>query len=261
MSNTGTLYDITAEDPRGQLLIENPADADACRRMQASTLARIGIGRAGPRYRTRTMLRFRADHAVAMDAVWSHVDESIVDSLGFVKVQTLVRDKEEYITRPDLGRRFSAETIERIQKTCLFCPDVQIIVADGLSAPAINNNLRDILPIMLDGLSAAGCRLGTPVFVKYGRVATMDKISEALHAKVTVLLVGERPGLAVGDSMGCYMAYEASCAKPESQRTVISNIHKNGTPPVEAGAHIVSLVGILMKKKASGVDLDRKSVV
>lgn len=83
----------------------------------------------------------------------------------------------------------------------------------------------------------------------------MDKISEALNAKVTVLLVGERPVLATGESMSSYMAYKASSLKPESQRTVVSNIHKNGTPPVEAGAQIVYLVEIMMSKKSSGVEL------
>ena len=83
----------------------------------------------------------------------------------------------------------------------------------------------------------------------------MDKISEALNAKVTLILIGERPGLATGDSMSCYIAYEASTIKPESQRTVISNIHKNGMPPVEAGAQIVQLIELLIKEKKSGIDL------
>jgi ethanolamine ammonia-lyase small subunit len=201
------------------------------------------------------LLRFRADHAVAMDAVWSYVDESIVDSLGFYKVQTLVADKEQYITRPDLGREFSTETLEGIKKNCIEQPVVQIIAVDGLSAHAINANLADVYSILADGVRAKGYILGTPIFVKYGRVATMDQISEALEAKVSILLVGERPGLATGESMSSYMAYEASTKKPESQRTVISNIHKNGIPPVEAGAQIVDLIDIFLREKKSGVAL------
>lgn len=247
--------DISAIDLSDRVTIKSPIDTEACRRMKATTLARVCVGRAGPRYRTETLLRFRADHAVAMDAVWSSVDESVVDAFGFLKVQTLIGDKDEYLTRPDLGRCFSDETIGYIKANCVDSPDVQIIAADGLSSPAINDNIGDIYPIMMDGFKAAGYRVGTPIFVKYGRVATMDKISEALQAKVTVLLVGERPGLAVGNSMSSYMAYESSSSKPESQRTVISNIHKNGTPAVEAGAHIVSIVGIMLQKKISGVDL------
>ncbi len=254
MSET-MVNDISAIDLSDRVTIKNPLDEKVCRKLKSTTLARICVGRAGPRYRTETLLRFRADHAVAMDAVWSSVDETVVDKLGFLKVQTLVNSKDEYIKRPDLGRCFSEETMKFIKENCVDSPDVQIIVADGLSAPAINDNIGDIYPIMLDGFKAAGYRIGTPIFVKFGRVATMDKISDALHATVTVLLVGERPGLAVGNSMGSYMAYESSASKPESQRNVISNIHKNGTPAVEAGAHIVSIVKIMLEKKISGVDL------
>lgn len=238
-----------------RVMVQNPKDATACRALLNETIARICVGRSGDRMRTATYLRLRADHSVAMDAVWTEVDETIIDALGFYKMQTLVRNKEEYVTRPDLGRQFSKETLDALVKDCVFQPDVQVVVADGLSAFAIQENLRDVYAVLRDGLEAQQYRLGTPVFVRYGRVATMDPISEVLHARVTVLLVGERPGLAVGSSMGCYMAYESSSAKPESQRTVISNIHRNGTPPVEAGAQIVDLVGTLMREKKSGVAL------
>lgn len=247
--------DISMLDLTERVTIVNPEDAEECRRLKKKTLARICVGRAGDRYKTETMLRFRADHAVAMDAVWSSVDEKVVDDLDFVKVQTLVKNKDEYLTRPDFGRRFSDQTLGFIKENCRHSPDVQIIAADGLSSPAIDRNIQDIYPVIVDGLTAKGYTIGTPIFVRFGRVATMDKISETLGATVTILLVGERPGLATGESMGCYMAYEASSAKPESQRTVISNIHKNGTPPVEAGAHIVSIVEIMMDKKLSGVEL------
>lgn len=225
------------------------------KRMKKSTNARICVGRAGTRYKTETLLKLRADHAVAMDAVWSHVDESIIDKLNFLKVQTMVKDKEQYIQRPDLGRKFSKETMEYIKDNCIKNPDVQIIAGDGLSSPAITVNLEDIYGIIIDGLKAKGYKIGTPIFVKYARVATMDKISEALNAKVTIILIGERPGLATGESMSSYMAYRSSTKKPESQRTVISNIHRSGTPPVEAGAQIVYLVDLMMQEKKSGIEL------
>lgn len=132
---------------------------------------------------------------------------------------------------------------------------MQLVVADGLSGFAINANLRDIYAIMMDGFAEKGYRVGTPIFVRYSRVATMDKISEALGAKVTIQLIGERPGLATGESMSVYMAYEASSSKPESQRTVISNIYAHGIPPLEAGAQVVHLTEILMREKKSGVEL------
>lgn len=206
--------------------IDNPEDMEMCKVLKESTPARICVGRAGTRFKTNTLLKFRADHAVAMDAVWSSVDENLIDELKFLKVQTLVKDKEEYITRPDLGKKFSTETTEYIKEKCMNAPEVQIIAGDGLSSTAINANLKDVYSIVTDGLKAKGYSVGTPIFVKYSRVATMDKISEALNAKITIILIGERPGLATGESMSCYMAYEASSKKPESQRTVISNIHR-----------------------------------
>ena len=249
------LEDISTIDLSDKISVENPMDYKGCLVLNKSTPARICIGKAGSRYKTSDYLRLRADHAVAMDAVWSHVDESIVDELGFLKFQTLVKDKEEYITRPDLGRKFSKEVIVDIKEKCTCNIDVQIIAGDGLSSPAITSNLKDIYPMIVEGVKGKGYSLGTAIFVKYARVATMDKISEALNAKITLILIGERPGLATGESMSCYIAYEASSKKPESQRTVISNIHKNGMPPVEAGAQIVQLIEILMKEKKSGIDL------
>ncbi len=249
------IRDISEIDYTARITIDNPMDKESCIRLKKTTNARICVGRAGERFKTETLLKFRADHAIAMDAVWSYVDESMIDQLGFFKVQTLVEDKEEYIRRPDLGRGFSKETIGRIKESCIHHPDVQIIAADGLSSCAINANLPDIYPMMVEGLLTKGYTIGTPIFVKYSRVATMDKISEALDAKVTIILIGERPGLATGESMSSYMAYESSTTKPESQRTVVSNIHKNGIPAVEAGAQIVNLVEVLMREKKSGVEL------
>lgn len=250
-----SIRDISSIDYSDRVTIDNPLDKESCIRLKKTTNARICIGRAGDRFKTETLLRFRADHAVAIDSVWSHVDETIVDNLNFIKVQTLIKDKEQYITRPDYGRVFSKETMATIKNSCIMNPDVQIVVADGLSSHAINANLSDIYPIIVDGAKSKGYKIGTPIFVKYGRVATMDKISEALNAKITVLLVGERPGLATGESMSSYMAYESSTSKPESQRTVISNIYKNGTLPVEAGAQIVHLIEVMMREKNSGVEL------
>ncbi|MDF2565613.1 MAG: Ethanolamine ammonia-lyase light chain [Massilibacillus sp.] len=249
------IRDISEIDYTARITIDNPMDKESCIRLKKTTNARICVGRAGERFKTETLLKFRADHAIAMDAVWSYVDESMIDQLGFFKVQTLVEDKEEYIRRPDLGRVFSKETIGRIKENCIHHPDVQIIAADGLSSCAINANLPDIYPMMVEGALTKGYTIGTPIFVKYSRVATMDKISEALDAKVTIILIGERPGLATGESMSSYMAYESSTTKPESQRTVVSNIHKNGIPAVEAGAQIVNLVEVLMREKKSGVEL------
>jgi ethanolamine ammonia-lyase small subunit len=247
--------DVSAVDYTSRVTIENPADLGLCERIKRSTNARICVGRAGTGLRTETYLRYLSDHAAAMDSVRADVDESILEGFGFVKVQTLAGNRAEYITRPDLGRNFSAETLSRISCECLRGVQMQIVIGDGLSAYAVERNIRDIYPVILDGLTMKGYSIGTPIFVKYARVATMDRISEALDAEVTMILIGERPGLITNESLSCYMAYRSSSSKPESQRTVVSNIYRHGTPPVEAGAHIVHLAEILMREKKSGAEL------
>jgi ethanolamine ammonia-lyase small subunit len=107
----------------------------------------------------------------------------------------------------------------------------------------------------MDGFASMGIKTGTPVFVRFGRVATMDCISEALNAEVTILLVGKRLGLASDDSMSAYMAYQSSPQKPESQRTVISNIYRNGLYPVEAGAQMIHITECMLQTHASGISL------
>ena len=247
--------DISLPEVKERVLVEHPHSLAMIKRLKKTTNARLGVGRAGDRYRTETLMKFRADHAIAQDAVWTDIDETLIDEMGFYKVQTLVQNKEEYVRRPDRGRLFSAETMAAIKRDCIHNPDVQLVIADGLSGFAINANLKDIYAIMMDGFQEKGYRVGTPIFVRYSRVATMDKISEALGATVTIQLIGERPGLATGESMSVYMAYEASSKKPESQRTVVSNIYEQGIPPLEAGAQVVHLTEVLMREKKSGVDL------
>lgn len=223
--------------------------------MKSKTTARIGVGKAGPRLRTSTLLQLRADHAKAKDAVMSSVDESKLRDLGLFTVQSLCNSIDEHLTRPDRGRKLSDRTIADLKSRCIIHPQVQIYVSDGLSNSAIDANVSDMLPIMFDLFKQRGITTGTPFFVKYGRVPTMDVISEALDAEVTCVLIGERPGLAAADSMSAYIAYNATVGMPESRRTVISNIHGNGIQPVEAGAYAVSIIEKMLREKTSGVDL------
>ena len=131
------------------------------------------------------------------------------------------------------------------------------IVSDGLSSSSIEANAPKILPIVMEGLKEKGISTGTPIFVKFGRVAAQDQISELLNAKIVCSFIGERPGLATAESMSAYISYMATVGMPEARRTVVSNIHKNGVPAVEAGAYIVDLLALILEKKASGVDLKK----
>lgn len=226
--------------------------------LKKTTPARIDVGRCGPRLRTETMLKLRADHAAARDAVFMDVSENFLQYADLFSVVTCCRDKNEFLTRPDLGRMFPEKELQTISRKCQHHVDVQVYVSDGLSSTAVEANVRDALPVLIDGLKAKGLTVGTPFFVKFGRVGAMDAVSELLDSKVTCVLIGERPGLGTAESMSAYIAYEARVGMPESRRTVVSNIHSRGTPAVEAGAYLVDLLEEILKARVSGVELSRQ---
>lgn len=247
--------DITSPECKAIPLIENPEDPEALQRMMKRTTARIGVGRTGSRLKTQTMLALRADHAQARDAVFADVDPKVLEEAGLFTVQTLCEDKNTYVTRPDLGRQLSPEAVQTLREKCVANPDVQIYAADGLSSTAIEANLTKILPVITESLTRMGLKVGTPFYLRFGRVGSQEHVAETLGAKVVCVLIGERPGLATAESMSAYIAYNAYVGMPESKRTVVSNIHKNGTAAVEAGAYVAEVIAKILEQKASGVDL------
>ncbi|WP_420026346.1 ethanolamine ammonia-lyase subunit EutC [Fusobacterium ulcerans] len=249
------LIDITKIDLRDVIELKNPANEAELMKYKKKTPARIGISRAGTRYTTNTMLRFRADHASAVDAVYTDVSEEFLNANNLFTVQTKCHSKDEYMTRPDLGRRLNEESINILKEKAKKSPKVEIFVSDGLSSTAIEANVEDTLPAIINGLKSYGIEAGTPFFLKYGRVGAADEVSEILDAEVTCVLIGERPGLATSESMSAYITYKGYMGIPESKRTVVSNIHKNGTPASEAGAHIAHIIKKILDAKASGQDL------
>lgn len=249
------LDDISELDLRELYLVPHPEKRDAFLELKRRTPARLAVGRAGARYKTLTQLRMRADHAAAQDSVFSMVDEEFVTKQGYVPVQTLCEDKDQYLTRPDMGRRFGPEAQEVIKKTLGSNPKVALVVGDGLSSAAIEANAADCMAAVQQGLRAYHIEPGPVLFVKYCRVGASDHIGELTGAEVVCMLVGERPGLVTAESMSAYLTYGARIGVPESRRTVISNIHRQGTTAVEAGAHIAELVDRMLKQKTSGIDL------
>ena len=247
--------DVTKLDLRKLYLTKNPADPEGFLRLKQRTPARLGSGRAGPRYETLTMLRFRADHAAAQDAVFSQVAEDFAQKHGLVAVQTRCGDKEEYLTRPDLGRIFDEENQQILRREITGKPRILIVVGDGLSSAAIAANAKDCMAAIRDGLKARGLDTGKAVFVRYCRVGAGDAIGDVTGCEVVCMLVGERPGLVTDKSMSAYITYNPHIGSLESSRTVVSNIHAQGTPAVEAGAHIAELIDTILKKKVSGVGL------
>ena len=247
--------DVTQLDLRQLYLVENPENGEKFKKLKAKTPARLGSGKAGPRYKTLTMLRFRADHAAAQDAVFSQVAEDFAAKNGMTEVQTRCRSKDEYLTRPDLGRCFDEENQRKIRAAIPGTPKVQIVVGDGLSSAAITANAMDCLEAIRDGLKLQGIDPGTPIFVRYCRVGAGDAIGDVTGCELVCMLVGERPGLVTDKSMSAYITYRPRTGVSESSRTVVSNIHSLGTPAVEAGAHIAGLIETILKKQVSGVGL------
>lgn len=247
--------DVTGLDLRKLYLTEDPADKTAFARLKEKTPARLGCGRAGPRYKTLTMLRFRADHAAAQDAVFSELPREFGEKNGMVTLQTECRDKDEYLTRPDLGRRFDEENRKKMERELPRNPRVQIVVGDGLSSAAIEANAMDCIAAIRDGLKARGIDTGKAAFVRYCRVGAGDAVGDVTGCEVVCVLVGERPGLVTDKSMSAYITYKPYTGILEAGRTVVSNIHSQGTPAVEAGAFIAELIETILRKKVSGVGL------
>ena len=232
----GELPDVTAIDIRTQYLVENPEHGQEYAELKFNAPCRLGIGRAGARYLTLPQLEFRAAHSAAQDAVFNDVDAGFVEKMGLWTVQTQCESKDVYLTRPDLGRKLSPEAADTVKSKCKKNPTVQIYVSDGLSSAAVAANIGDLLPAIMQGLESYRIDVGTPFFV-------------------TCTLIGERPGLITAESMSAYIAYKATVGMPEARRTVVSNIHRSGTVPAEAGAHIAEIIKIMLEKKASGTDL------
>jgi ethanolamine ammonia-lyase small subunit len=246
IDDTHTARDDTVDDPEDESELE---------RIVSRSPSRLGVGRTGPRPRTETMLVFQADHGRARDAVLTTVDDTFVEDLGLVKIQTLVEDKDQYLARPDLGAEISEETAEYLRTHCQQHPHIQVIISDGLSSTAVEANVSDLLPALLDELDERGLSVGSPVFVEFGRVDVMDAIGEELDADCCVNLIGERPGLRTAESLSAYMVYGPERGAPTAKKSVISNIHSGGLPPVEAGAKIADMLAEMVEQKASGLDL------
>ena len=257
----GSAEDVSAIDLRKLYLTKDPQNGEEYRKLKMRTPARLGMGKAGPRYKTLTMLRFRADHAAAQDAVFSEAPQDFAGKNGLVPVQTCCKDKEEYLTRPDLGRCFDKKHQQIIKNSVPNPPTVQIVVGDGLSSAAILHNALDCMAAIQDGLKGRGIDMGQPLFVRYCRVGAGDAIGDVTGCSVVCILVGERPGLFTDKSMSAYITYNPHTGVSESSRTVVSNIHAQGTPAVEAGAHVAELIEKILKKKVSGVGLHLEGTV
>lgn len=249
------LPDLTTPDARMRTWIRNPSNPDALRILKGTTPARIGIGRTGPRYRNVPQVLFYADHAITQDALSKEIDQRLLQQFDLFQVQTMVNDRMEYLLRPDLGRRLSDAARATLGQKCIKKPDVQLYIADGLSAAAIEHNLRDIFPVFQQGMKQAGLKTGTPFYVKFARVGLMNDVNSIVDAQVVVTFIGERPGLGRAESMSAYLGYRPQPNSSDANRDVVCNIYAGGTNPLEAGAYVVEFVKKMIRHQASGIRL------
>lgn len=254
------LPDPTLVEYRRAIGVEKPYDGEGLRNLRSTTTARIGVGRAGPRPKTKTLLLFQSDHGVTQDAIYGEVSEEVLAKFNLFTVQTQIEDRGQYLLRPDLGRRLSAEAKAVIAEKCVKKPQVQIVVGDGLSAAAVTNNLAIIYPVIEQGLKSAGISVGTPFFIKYARVGVINDVNDVIGADVVLILIGERPGLGIADAMSAYMGWRPTAGKTDAERDVVCMITQNGgTNPLEGGAFVVETIKKTLKHQASGVELKEKT--
>jgi ethanolamine ammonia-lyase small subunit len=257
VATTRDLPDLAAEEARRIPGLDHPLDPEGLAELMATTTARLGTGRAGPRPRTTALLRFQADHAITQDALHSQVSDELKDRFDLFTVRTMPADKAEYLLRPDLGRRLTPESRDLIAERCTPGPQVQIVVGDGLSSDAIEHNLPAIMPVLVQGLTSAGITVGTPFFVEFARVGIINEINEIVGADVVVILIGERPGLGIADAMSAYLGWQPGPGRTDAHRELICMITDHGgTNPLEAGAFLVELVRKVLDARASGVARD-----
>ena len=220
-----------------------------------TTPARIITGRTGTRYLTHSYLGLRADHAIALDAVESEVEEAWAQQQGWLALRTKAKDHAEFLLHPEQGRRLDDASRARCEKEADKGVDVQLIAGDGLSALALQVNGPSLIKAMQSALAAKGFRVGKPLFVKFARIAVQDEIGVLTQAKSTVIVVGERPGLGTGDSLSIYTAFGPKLAQDNAEKDCISNVRTVGFHPERAAQKAADLMKASFAAGGGGVKL------
>jgi ethanolamine ammonia-lyase small subunit len=237
--------------------------------MRKLTTARIAIGRTGGSMLTAERLDFLLAHARARDAVLAPFDPvALASELSELAprapliLESAARDRAEYLQRPDLGRQLSPASrrllTEQVEPAC----DIAIIVSDGLSTLASQTQATPLLAALIPLLTGSGWSIGTLSVARHARVAFQDEVGEILRARISLMLLGERPGLGSADSLGAYFTYNPKVGRTDADRNCISNIRKGGLPPPDAAWKLHSLLtqsrdlamsGVALKDETSGM--------
>lgn len=247
-------------------IIENPWAL-----LKDYTDARIGLGRAGISIPTSHSLAFQLAHAQAQDAVHLPLDvEYVIEQLGNINLNQEIFtpillhsqavNRTVYLQRPDLGRRLDKKSIEILKKVNTLKDekyDLSIVIVDGLSSLAIKENAQIFIKKLIEVLnfSSQDWKIAPITIVQQGRVAIGDEVGQILNSKISIVLIGERPGLSSPDSMGLYLTYNPKVGLTDESRNCISNIRIEGLSYEEAVKKTMYLLKESRKLELSGVNL------
>jgi len=243
-------------------VIDNPWQG-----LRRFTAARIALGRAGVSQPTASQLDFQLAHAQARDAVHQALDVATLRrglgelQLTDIALHSAAGSRQVYLQRPDLGRRLDPAARAALQAQHGGAPgcDLAIVVADGLSALAIERNALPFLRALLPRIAQEGWTLAPIVIVEQGRVAVGDEVGEVLGARAVLVLIGERPGLSSPDSMGLYLTWAPRVGLTDESRNCISNVRAAGLGHEAAAAKLHYLLAQACRRRLTGVALKDES--
>ena len=248
---------------------------DPWAKLAGVTPARLALGRAGSALPTAQVLALAVAHARARDAVHAGFDAAAMAKQlqhlghGVIEVESAAASRDIYLRRPDFGRRLSTASRERLEHLGGSVRDLSIVLADGLSATAVHENAGKVLRELVPILQGRGYSLSPVVLARQARVALGDEIGQALGSRMTIVLIGERPGLSSADSLSAYLTFAPALGRTDAERNCISNIRPAGLSPGLAAVKIawivdrafsLSLTGVALKDDSEGsVDSSRAS--
>jgi ethanolamine ammonia-lyase small subunit len=227
------------------------------------TSARIALGRSGGSLPVRERLDFQLAHARARDAVLTPFDpDALAEKIAALghpveTVDSAASDRAEYLQRPDLGRKLSFHSRSALVDLSTRIPpaDLLIVVSDGLSTLAANTQVEPLLAALLPLLAESGWRVAPILVARHGRVALQDEAGDILRAKMSLMLLGERPGLGSADSLGAYLTFGPKPGRTDADRNCISNIRPGGIVPADAAKKLLFLLSESARLGLSGVNL------
>lgn len=234
--------------------------ADSWEPLKEFTAARIALGRVGDSIPLSASLAFKLAHAHARDAVYSELDRTALLTglaafeIPVLEISSQANGRNQYLQRPDLGRIPDDQSVQLLKEHHgVF--DISLILADGLSATAVNTNVIPLLNVLLPMLKGMNYRLSPLCLASNGRVALSDPLAHTLGAQLALMFIGERPGLSAADSIGAYLTYDPKPGLTDESRNCVSNIRPEGLSFDLAAKKIFYLIREAFRRKLSGVDL------